>query len=150
MVEKTDVGCGAMRAVALLFVMLMAVAGLVAQTFDAASVKESSDAVNSVGGMRLLPGDIRVQHMRARFLITIAHQIESYRLFDAPGWTDTAYYDINARANARVTRDETFAMMRALLAERFKLIVHREMRNVPGSRWFVNPSGWALDWFPRL
>jgi len=59
-----------MRAVALLFVMLMPVAGLVAQTFDVASVKESSDAVNSGGGMRLLPsGDIRVQHMRARFLI---------------------------------------------------------------------------------
>ena len=114
-------------------VIVLCGAALGAQTFDAASIKESADTVNTGGGMRLLPsGDIRVQHMRTRFLITIAHQIEPYRLIDAPAWTDTAFYDINARANANVTRDQTFAMMRALLAERFKLTIHREMRSVPG------------------
>jgi uncharacterized protein (TIGR03435 family) len=106
---------------------------LLAQTFDAASIKESADTGNTGGGMRLLPnGDIRVQHMPARSLITIAHQIEGYQLAGEPEWTGTAYYDIVAKANAPTTREATFAMMRGLLAERFKLAFHREKRDVQG------------------
>jgi uncharacterized protein (TIGR03435 family) len=119
------------KAAMLLVTVCSAVLG--AQSFDAASIKESPDANGTGGGMRVLPsGDIRVQHMRTRFLITIANQIEPYTLVDAPGWTDTTFYDINARANASVTREQTFAMMRALLADRFKLITHRETRAVRG------------------
>jgi uncharacterized protein (TIGR03435 family) len=93
--------------------------------------------------MRLLPsGDIRVQHMTARALITIAHQIERYQIVGAPEWTNSTYYDITARANAKTTRPETFAMMRALLAERFKLRFHLEMRAVPG--FVLMPAGERL------
>jgi uncharacterized protein (TIGR03435 family) len=42
------------------------------------------------------------------------------------------YYDLNAKPQAKVTRDETFAMFRALIVERFKLAFHRETREVDG------------------
>jgi uncharacterized protein (TIGR03435 family) len=121
------------RAVLIALTCVTLVAQVATQTFDAASIKESADTANTGGGMRLLPsGDIRVQHMTARALITIAHQVEPYQLVGAPDWTNASYFDINARANAATTREQTFAMMRALLAERFKLAVHREMREVQG------------------
>jgi uncharacterized protein (TIGR03435 family) len=105
----------------------------VAQTFDAVSVKEAADTGNANGGMQLLAsGDIRVRHLPARFLITIAHGIEPYQLVNAPDWTSTTFYDVSARANVATTRQGTLAMMRAMLADRFALTFHREARQVQG------------------
>jgi len=83
--------------------------------------------------MRLLPnGDIRVQHLPASTIIGIAHQLDSYRVVNVPAWTTATYYDILARANADTTRENTFAMMRAMLVERFALVAHRETRPIQG------------------
>jgi uncharacterized protein (TIGR03435 family) len=111
----------------------LGVSGLRAQTFDAVSVKEAADSGNTGGGMQLLPsGDVRVRHLPARFLITIAHGIEPYQLANAPDWTRVTFYDVTARANASTTRAGALAMMRAMLADRFALTSHREMRQVQG------------------
>jgi uncharacterized protein (TIGR03435 family) len=40
-------------------------------------------------------------------------------------------YDIAAKAEHAVSRDQMLRMLQALLAERFKLVVHRETREVP-------------------
>lgn len=55
----------------------------------------------------------------------------------------TAYYDIEAKAEgdrAR-TRDEFRAMLQALLADRFKLRVHREMKEIPVYALLVGKGG---------
>ena len=99
--------------------------------FDAASIKES--AVADGGTMRLMPdGGIRVQHLSARVLITIGYQLQPYQLVNAPGWASEAFYDIEAKPAAASTRDQTFAMLQALLVERFRLAFHRESRQVDG------------------
>lgn len=104
-----------------------------AQAFDAASIKESSEAT-AAGGMRLLPsGDIAVQRMPLRTLIAIAHEVDAYRVVAGPGWAGRTFYDIEARTNAAdVARQATFAMMRSMLADRFKLAAHWETRQVSG------------------
>ena len=48
-----------------------------------------------------------------------------------PGWAATDPFDIQARADGRPGKDDMRLMMRALLADRFRLAVHTETREVP-------------------
>ena len=48
-----------------------------------------------------------------------------------PEWVNMTRYDIEARAPGPATKDQMRLMMQGLLAERFKLAVHRETRQAP-------------------
>ena len=50
---------------------------------------------------------------------------------EVPAWVSDARYDIEARAPGVATKDQMRLMMQSLLAERFKLAVHRETRQAP-------------------
>jgi uncharacterized protein (TIGR03435 family) len=50
---------------------------------------------------------------------------------DLPAWVAGTRYDIEARAPAGATKDQMRLMMQSLLAERFKLAVHKETRQAP-------------------
>jgi uncharacterized protein (TIGR03435 family) len=47
-----------------------------------------------------------------------------------PKWVETDYFEIQARAAGNPTKDQIRLMMQSLLAERFKLAVHFETRQV--------------------
>ena len=50
---------------------------------------------------------------------------------NVPGWVNTERYDIKGRVEGNPTKDQVRAMMQALLADRFRLMVHMETRQVP-------------------
>ena len=52
-------------------------------------------------------------------------------LANLPKWVTTDLYEIRARAPGDATKDQTRLMMQSLLADRFKLQVHFETREVP-------------------
>jgi uncharacterized protein (TIGR03435 family) len=54
-----------------------------------------------------------------------------YLLPQLPGWATTDRFDIQARAEGNPGKDQMRMMMRSLLADRFKLAVHTESREVP-------------------
>jgi len=109
--------------------------------FDVAVVKPT-DA--DFRGMRfdMQPGGrVNLQGMTLKFLIEQAWNINDDMLVGAPKWMDTDRFDIVAKATAAVAagdprsgpqidEDAVWAMMRALLADRFKLATHREDRPV--------------------
>lgn len=45
-----------------------------------------------------------------------------------PDWAKTQFFHVEARADGTPTRDQLRLMMQALLADRFKLAIHREMQ----------------------
>jgi uncharacterized protein (TIGR03435 family) len=57
-------------------------------------------------------------------------QIQRFRA-NLPDWARSARFDIQARANSRPGKDEMRLMMQSLLAERFGLKAHHEMRELP-------------------
>jgi uncharacterized protein (TIGR03435 family) len=75
------------------------------------------------------------------FLITWAYDIQSDHVYGQPKWLDSVRYDVVAnasedtrRAPARPLRNGPTVlqqMMQSLLAERFKLAVHREVKELP-------------------
>src|SRR5205085_311706 len=48
--------------------------------------------------------------------------------FSGPGWLQNEHFDFSARIPAGATREEFQKMLQNLMAERFKLAVHREIR----------------------
>jgi bla regulator protein BlaR1 len=52
-------------------------------------------------------------------------------LANLPGWVSTDAYVIRAKADGNVTKDQLRLMMQSLLADRFKLAVHFETKEVP-------------------
>jgi uncharacterized protein (TIGR03435 family) len=50
---------------------------------------------------------------------------------NVPGWVNLERYDIRGRVEGNPTKDQVRLMMQALLADRFKLVVHKETRQVP-------------------
>jgi uncharacterized protein (TIGR03435 family) len=111
--------------------------------FEVASVKpNNSDAPAhsnfplNAGGMYTANGGL---FSAANFpLITyifFAHNIVGnqahFLVPQLPGWVMSERFDIQARAPGNPTKDQMRQMMRTLLAERFKLAVHTEVREVP-------------------
>jgi uncharacterized protein (TIGR03435 family) len=111
----------------LLFSALMASA----QTFEVAAIKVSG--TSSPVGIRRLPGGRFVTSSTSlRLLITWTYDIGDERLVGAPGWLDSARFDVAAKApNENPTLDELHSMMKSLLADRFKLRVHTETKDLP-------------------
>jgi uncharacterized protein (TIGR03435 family) len=56
---------------------------------------------------------------------------QHYRVVGGPGWMRADRYDIHAKADAAIPPAKQRDAVLALLAERFKLSVHRETRDVP-------------------
>jgi uncharacterized protein (TIGR03435 family) len=76
--------------------------------------------------------------------IWFAYQVKEYQISGGPKWLDHDRYDINARATGPVKSPELRVMLQRLLAERFKLVVHRESRAFPGYALVVAKSGLKL------
>jgi uncharacterized protein (TIGR03435 family) len=106
--------------------------------FEAASLKPSDPKAGPGMGIRRQPGGrFNTFNTTVRTLITFAYQIQDYQLVGAPDWIRDTRYDIVAKleGDAPPVRPGTGAdhMMlatRTLLAERLKLKVHRETREL--------------------
>ena len=75
------------------------------------------------------------------FVIRYAYEIEPFQLVGMPNWTDEEMFDMEARANSDTTAAQCREMVRALLADRFKLAIRREVRQVPVLALVVDKNG---------
>jgi uncharacterized protein (TIGR03435 family) len=74
-------------------------------------------------------------------VIRYAYDIEFFQLGGLPKWADDEMYDIEARANPATTESQCRAMVRGLLADRFKLVIRREAKEVPVLALVVDKNG---------
>jgi uncharacterized protein (TIGR03435 family) len=107
------------------------------QKFEVASVKPNKTAPPP-SRIALQPGGrITVVNMPLRALIRFAFQVQEFQIVGGPDWIASDRFDINAKAENDIAPSpigEIGAgqlMMRSLLADRFKLSVHQEKREIP-------------------
>jgi uncharacterized protein (TIGR03435 family) len=76
-------------------------------------------------------------------LIVAAYGVEDYFRLSAPGWVKdgSSTFDVSARVPAGTTRDDFNVMLQNLLADRFKLAVHRESREMQRYALVVGKNG---------
>jgi len=103
--------------------MLSALA--VAQTFEAASVKIAPSDVSAPSSMDLR--QVRYTGVRLKSVLQDAYNVKRYQI-SGPDWLETQHYDIVARLPEGAAQEQIPAMLQTLLAERFRMKVHTEMR----------------------
>jgi uncharacterized protein (TIGR03435 family) len=111
--------------------------------FEIASVKPNKSGETLRAPSMILPGgSFTATNNTVRSLILNAYGIfgSAYRLSGGPGWIDSERFDIEAKAAAnaipagtsnKVLWEKTRLMLRTLLADRFKLSIRRETREMP-------------------
>lgn len=127
---------------AVVFLLLASPAVAQSQVFEVISIKpaRAGDARNT--RMRVLPnGDVHASAVPVLLLVQYAYDVPvnpSPRLSGLPGWRET--YDIEAKAPAGAVppglaesekRGRRQAMIRRLLADRFKLVMRVEQKTMP-------------------
>jgi uncharacterized protein (TIGR03435 family) len=133
--------------------MLVAVLPVLAQspTFEVAIVKaavpyttEDLQSGKAHIGLKVDAGRVDIGSSPLASLIMNAYRLKQYEL-DAPEWTrNRPFFDVLAKIPAGVTEAQMPEMLQALLKDRFKLAVHREMRDRAFYALVVSKNG------PRL
>jgi uncharacterized protein (TIGR03435 family) len=77
-------------------------------------------------------------------LIRQVYGVAPYQISSGPGWLDDDRYDIDAKAQGDPSREQMMATLQTLLADRFKLEVHRETREGPVFALTVAKNGAKL------
>jgi uncharacterized protein (TIGR03435 family) len=122
------------------FVLILAGAaiGLFAQgqpKFEAADVHRSSAGMNpytyiSGGVLRGARYDLRKATMLD--LIRIAYGIDPDKVVGGPNWLEFDRFDVAAKAPESTPPETLKLMLQALIVDRFKLVLHKDTRPLPG------------------
>jgi uncharacterized protein (TIGR03435 family) len=105
--------------------------------FELASVKAAIPGATG-GRIQFLPGGRYVAtNVSLTFLIQQTYQVRDFQIVGAPNWMSiiadgfAARYEIQAIGDASATPSQVREMVKALLAERFQLKVHTDIRDLP-------------------
>ena len=96
--------------------------------FEVASIRPNESASGYGGAPLIRPGQFGAAWYSPQALVSFAYEVPGSRISGWPEWTRSARYDIQARTGRPTTRAELLAMLRTLLADRFSLKTHREIR----------------------
>jgi len=145
------------RLIALAFTALLAMA----QSFEVISIKPG-DPLATGTRMSIAPGGaLQASGMTMKGLIQQAYDVRGFQISGGPGWIGTERYDIEAKGNGpAVSEDDLIKMtdeqrnqfmqemrvkLRALMADRFKLKIHRETKEMPVYALVVAKNGPKIE-----
>ncbi|MDP9050572.1 MAG: TIGR03435 family protein [Acidobacteriota bacterium] len=113
--------------------------------FDVTSVKPSRTR-EGWQAIDTMPGRIHAESITLNRCIREAYDIGPHQLVGGPDWLDSDRWEIEARAGQRVDDDAVLMLMlRKLLADRFRLAVHRETRTLPAYLLEVDKKGTKMQ-----
>jgi len=116
--------------------------------FEVAAVNRSASATNpqtyrSGGFLRGERYDLRKATMMD--LIRLAHGFEDDAVFGGPDWLEFDRFDIAAKAPPSSSPQELRLMLQSLLADRFHLVLHKDVKPMPA---FALKAGKSLKMNP--
>lgn len=89
------------------------------------------------------PDQFAAHGITVKGLVQRAYSIRLDRIV-GPDWTDRSLFDVTARVPPGATEEQFDLMLQSLLADRFKLEVHRENEESPAYELVVAPGGVKL------
>jgi len=128
--------------------MCLALTAAAQSGFDVASIKPSDPAAGGNMQIGVLPGGVfTATNATLKALMQQAYDVRDFQITGGPGWLDTERYDIVAKGGGPAVSEDDLRNMtdgqrnqfkeqlqlnvRALLADRFQLKVHRETKELP-------------------
>jgi len=119
------------------------IAAMHAQSFDVASVKPSAKTVGKDYNNRIAidGATFRGRNVTLQRLIVEAYGVQPPQVFGGPKWLDESEYDVEAKAGTPATKEQLRRMLQPLLASRFRLVLHRESRELQVYQMVVDKGG---------
>jgi bla regulator protein blaR1 len=122
--------------------------------YDVASIKPNKSGGDMVR-MMVRPDGLTAMGATLHMLIQNAYEIQYFQIVGAPKWVSSDRYDIEAKMDSsEIEKFQTLGpdqrvleskqMLQALLANRFRLVVHRETKELPGYALVVAKNGSKL------
>jgi uncharacterized protein (TIGR03435 family) len=99
---------------------------MLAQAPYVASIKRAS---GEPGGFHITPGRFVARGVTARFLVAIAYGLQPYQIIGGPAWIDSERFDVEARLDDEADMGQEGSMIKALLADRFRFLMHKDTSN---------------------
>lgn len=92
-------------------------------------------------------GLVKIHNFTLKRLISRAWELDMSQIYGGPNWIDSESYDINAKIPAEFAHayNKVPQMMQNLLIERFRLVVHREPREVSGYNLVLAKKGARME-----
>ncbi len=118
-----------------------------ALSFEVASIKANRSGARNSGFKRFVGGQLDATNITLKTLIAFAYDTPQERILQGPAWLDSERYDILAKPDQVTDQPldrSIFAIKlrtQTLLADRFKLILHKETRQLPIFRLQVDKGG---------
>jgi uncharacterized protein (TIGR03435 family) len=115
------------------FVALLLAAPTVAQTleFEVATIKPNNSGSRNSGSSTPAVGRFQGNNLTLRQLVVRAHSVRDFQVVGGPDWMREERYDVIGKPPDTAPPNSSLEMLRALLAQRFTLVVHKEMREQP-------------------
>lgn len=109
--------------------------------FEVASVKQAAPQTDGRIMVRMGgdPGRVDYANVALKAVLARAYNVKQHQI-TGPSWLDERY-DITAKVPEGVAADQVPAMLQALLAERFKMAIHKETKEQPVYALVVGKSG---------
>jgi uncharacterized protein (TIGR03435 family) len=101
-------------------------------SFEVASVKYRGDRSQLRGDptppVKTSPNTFYRAGETLDFLVRYAYDLQKFEVEGGPDWVRDSVYEINAKSAGAASTEQQRLMLRALLEERFRLVVHQEQR----------------------
>ena len=138
-----------MRISATLLILVGLAIALQAQSpaFEVATVKIHPAGDNAFASPDLKNGTFTARNVSLKRLLRTAYDLSDFQI-TGPGWLDSDRYDLIAKSPEGVPDTEVTPMLQALLKDRFHLVAHREMKEMPVFDMVVGKGGlkiWPYD-----
>ncbi len=113
------------------------------RSFDVASIRRDLSGSQNTQINVSDGGRVTFTNASLKTLIRNAYGILSFQLAGEPDWIDTEMYDIDARTGTpeKISQEQLKVLLQNLLADRFHLKVHREMREATVYALYVDKGG---------
>ena len=85
-------------------------------------------------------GSVVMRNVSLKQIVEMAYDLKDYAL-SGPDWLDTERFDISAKPPATAPQNQFEPMLQTLLADRFKLAVHRESKVMSAYALVVGKNG---------
>ncbi len=122
--------------------LLSAVCAYPQASFDVASIKpiKLSGEGRNRDSVTANPGFVTMRNVSLKSALQWAYGIKEHQV-SGPAWIGDERYDISAKAAEPVGETQARAMLQKLLADRFKIVLHHEKKDLPIYALLVAKNG---------
>jgi uncharacterized protein (TIGR03435 family) len=131
-----------MKAASLSVLACCAVFAQTTPSFEVASIKPADPQPQGMirVGMGGDAGRVTYSNVTLKNVLTRAYGVKPHQI-SGPDWLDSQRFDITAKLPEGATKEQIPAMLQNLLAERFKMTIHKESREQPVYALVVGKNG---------